>query len=175
MAQPVFTLHKISDMFEVDRRYLARLVRHSDPDSKAGGGPKWKLSTIVALIRADERGKSGGLDLTDERAKFTKEQTARERRKNAEAEGALVRIEDMVTLQSIENSVVRERLLSMPGELQGELGFEGSEAVDTKIREVLLELSDTDSIRRRAAYKRAGLADLHAEAIAARKDDDDAP
>jgi phage terminase Nu1 subunit (DNA packaging protein) len=167
MVMQFFTINAVAAMFDVDRRYLTKLVRHSEPDSKAGGGSKWRLATIVALIRADERGKSAGLDLTDERAKFTQEQTARERRKNKEAEGKLVDIDSMVQLQRIENSVVRERLLSAPGELQGSIGFEHAEIVDEKLREILLELSDTNSIKRRAAYHKAGLPDLHVEAIAA--------
>jgi hypothetical protein len=165
MPVHAYSIYTASEMLGRDRRTLTRLVRHTEAHSTVAGKAKYLLSTFVDLIEAEAKGRGAGLDLTDERAKLTQEQTARERRKNKEAEGRLVDIEGMVQLQSIENGVMRERLLSLPGELQGELGVEGAEAVAAKVREILLELSDTDGIARRAAYANAGLADLHNQAL----------
>jgi hypothetical protein len=171
MTEQFLTINAASDLIEQDRRKLTRILRHTPPDNKAGGKSRWRLPTIVAALEAAAEGRSGGLDLTDERATYTREIAARERRKNAEAEGRLVDVDDMVRLQSIDNSVVRERLLSLPGALQGELGVEGANAVDGKVREILLELSDPNSYARRLAYEKAGLGELHTEAIAAAKEE----
>jgi hypothetical protein len=166
MTEQFYTINAASDLIEKDRRTVARVMRKIPPDNKASGNSRWRFPTVFNAFMADAEGRSGGLDLTDERATYTREIAARERRKNAEAEGRLVDVEGMVQLQSIENSIVRERLLSAPGELQGSIGVEHAEIVDAKLREILSELSDADSIARRAAYHKAGLGDLHAEAIA---------
>jgi terminase small subunit / prophage DNA-packing protein len=133
-----------------------------------------RIAYIRNLRAAAEGRADGSANLTDQRTRLTKATADRAERRAALDAGKLVDIDDMVKLQSIENSVVRERLLSASGELQGSIGVENAEIVDSKLCEILTELSDANSIKRRAAYRKAGLIDLHNEAIAANKDNDNA-
>jgi hypothetical protein len=82
----------------------------------------------------------------------------------------------VVALVNVEHSVVRERLLSAGGELQGELdmipGHDAAAIVDRKNREILFELSDPNALVRRASNVAAGLGDDHDAAVAALKKED---
>ena len=123
---------------------------------------------VVAEGRADS---SAGL--TEARTRHERAKANVAERKDAADAGKLVDVDKLVMLHNVERSVVREKLLSLSGELQGDLGAEGAALVDSKCREALLELSDANSLMRRAARVAAGLGDVHDAAVAARKKDDD--
>jgi terminase small subunit / prophage DNA-packing protein len=133
-----------------------------------------RVAYIRKLRAAAEGRADGSANLTDQRTRLAKATANRAERKDQVDAGRLVDIDAVATLVGIDQSVVRERMLSMSGELQGELGAEGAAVVDGKAREILLELSDPDSLVRRAAYATAGLADLHTEAITKGKEDNNA-
>ncbi len=99
-------------------------------------------------IAAGRAAPSGGLDLAAERAKLAKAQSEGHELKNKIARGEYVEIEAVAVEVEAQYSIVRERLLSIPGKIsaglvsrsQGEIFA----ALEGEIHQALAELSAAD-------------------------------
>jgi phage terminase Nu1 subunit (DNA packaging protein) len=116
--------------------------------------------TYIRKLRAEAAGRAdSAASLTKERVRIARANANVAERKDHAEEGKLVDLEAVATAWNIERSVVREKLLSLGGELQGPLdmipGVDAANIVEGKAREILLELSEPDALVRRAA--RAGV------------------
>ena len=49
---PVFSINAASELLERDRRTVTKALRHTPPDRKEKGQPRWKLPTILAALDA---------------------------------------------------------------------------------------------------------------------------
>jgi hypothetical protein len=129
-------------------------------------------------LRDELRGRGDhATGLTEERTRLARAKANGAEREDLAAQGKLIDIDAVATVWNSERSVVKESLLTMGGELQGPLdmipGAEAAAIVDSKAREILTELSDPDSIVRRAARVAAGLEDLQASTPKKKKRESD--
>jgi hypothetical protein len=156
-----------------ERHFKTQVDAGIYPRAKRGEYDLEKIThiRIDRLIAAASGRADSSSGLTEQRTRQARATANRAERKDRTEAGELVSINDMVMLMGVEQTVIREHLLSMAGELQGEIGVEATTLVDNKAREILTELSEPDNLVRRAAYTDAGLEDLHNEAIAKEKDD----
>ena len=173
----------LADLLERDIGTVGRALRTVKPDATEKGISRWKIVTALKALGALP-GSNGAAPsrraevnnsptFADERTRLMRAKANVAERHDRAADGELVNVKKLVMLHNVERSVVREKLLSLAGEVQGDIGAEGAALVDMKCREALLELSDANSLMRRAARVEAGLGDLHDAAVAARKKDDD--
>jgi phage terminase Nu1 subunit (DNA packaging protein) len=137
-----------------------------------------EIRTIyIRRLRAEAAGRAdSATGLTEERTRLTRATAnTAERRDRAEA-GKLVDIDAVAAVWDMERAVVRERLLTMGGELQGPVdmipGVDAAIIIDGKAREILLEFSDAGAIIRRAARAAIGL-NVGREAVSRKRNDDD--
>jgi hypothetical protein len=127
---------------------------------------KTVVITYVRRLRAEAAGRAdSSAGLTQERTRLAHAVANKAERRDRIEQGRLVDVDAVAKLVDVERSVVRERMLSMGGELQGSLnmipGADAALVVDSKARDILLELSEPNALVRRAAREAAGLGDLH--------------
>jgi hypothetical protein len=117
--------------------------------------------------------------LTAERARLMAAKANTAVREDLAGAGKLVDIRAVVKLINAERAIVREHLATLGGVLQGPLdmipGTEAAAMLDDRAREIMLELSDPDSLVRRAARVAVGLGDAHDAAVVARGETEATP
>jgi len=172
----VATAAAAKHIFVSESRFHQQVNAGTFERAKTRGGYDLDVIREIAFktLRAEiHRRGDNAPGLTEERTRHARAVANITERKDQAGAGKLVDVDRLVILHNVERSVVREKLLSLGPELQGDLGVEGAALVDSKCREALLELSDANSLMRRAARVDAGLGDLHDAAVAARKKDGD--
>jgi RNase H-fold protein (predicted Holliday junction resolvase) len=50
MTTPTFSINSASEILERDRRTLVKALRHTPPDGKMRGAPRWRLKTILDAL-----------------------------------------------------------------------------------------------------------------------------
>src|SRR4051812_30486780 len=127
-------LYSVSDLaveLTRDRRTVGDALRNIAPDGDIKGRPAWFMTTAIAALYGERTG-------------------ARERKLLAEAglaelalaqkRGELARIQVLAEAVDGGRVVVRERLLAIPGKLQGPLQPEDVQLVEDQLYEALEEL-----------------------------------
>lgn len=55
MSMPrLFSVNALADLTEKDRRAIKKLLRDTPPDASTASGPKWRVSTLIRLIEAQQ-------------------------------------------------------------------------------------------------------------------------
>ena len=132
---PERRLYSVSDLateLQRDRRTMGDALRNIAPDGAIKGRPAWFMTTAIAALYGERTG-------------------ARERKLSAEAglaeltlaqrRGELASIHILAEAVDGERVVVRERLLAIPGKLQGQLEPEEVHVVENELYEALEQLS----------------------------------
>src|SRR6478736_3111970 len=122
----LYSVSKAADLLGRDRRTLAKMIDNAPRDGTEAGQPRYSLKTIVnAMIAYEVAGKSATnpktLDLSSERARLAREQAESAAMKNAQQRGELVAIEHVQATMEAAFTIVRERLLTIPGKLADNL------------------------------------------------------
>ena len=128
-------LYSVSDLateLTRDRRTVGDALRNIAPDGEIKGRPAWFMTTAIAALYGERTG-------------------ARERKLLAEAglaelalaqkRGELASVQVLAEAVDGERVVVRERLLAIPGKLQGQLQPAEVHLVENELYEALEQLS----------------------------------
>src|SRR5215218_10548820 len=128
-------LYSVSDLaveLTRDRRTVGDALRNIDPDGELKGRPAWFMLTAISALYGERTG-------------------ARERKLLAEAglaemalaqkRGELASVQVLAEAVDNERVVVRERLLAIPGKLQGQLQPEEVHLVEHQLYDALGQLS----------------------------------
>src|SRR3954451_17578200 len=128
-------LYTVSDLaveLTRDRRTVGDALRNIAPDGEIRGRPAWFMTTAIAALYGERTG-------------------ARERKLQAEAglaelalaqkRGELASVHVLAEAVDGERVVVRERLLAIPGKLQGQLQPAEVQIVENELYEALEQLS----------------------------------
>src|SRR3954454_10399000 len=128
-------LNTVSDLaieLTRDRRTVGDALRNIAPDGEIKGRPAWFMTTAISALYGERTG-------------------ARERKLLAEAglaelalaqkRGELASVHILAQVVDGERVVVRERLLAIPGKLQGQLEPEEVQLVENELYEALEQLS----------------------------------
>jgi len=150
MTVHAYSIYAASEMLGRDRQTLTRLVRHTEPYSKAAGKAKYLLSTFVDLIEAEAKGDSNGKSLADARTRKELAHAEIAERENQVAKGEWVRLEDVGKFYSAQLMVCREIMLTMIGKIGALLGPEAELVARDECYDALHELADPYSDKQRA-------------------------
>lgn len=144
------TTTAIAELFRRDRQTINRACRDLAPASTKGRVKEYQISEVVDALIASAVAGIAGVGPDDQNAKaFARERTARMRqqrialeRENAVAAGKLVEVEEAGLEVERLFSVVRERLLGIPGAIANDLvikakGVAGVDAATIVLRQKL--------------------------------------
>lgn len=138
MSTPTnFSISAASELTGRDRRTLKRYLADVKPSATKGTQPLWTGKQVVDAIVAGElklrpAHNARQINLSDEKALLAREQRARVARENLVASGKYVDVEEAGVEVERLFSVVRERLLGIPGAIAYDLviGAKGEAGID---------------------------------------------
>jgi len=149
----LYTLHKLTEMIEVDRGVLQRALRSvKKPDGMEGRQPRYALKTVVnALVtyRLGSSKKMAAVTQTDERQLLLREQRIAKQRQNELENGTLVPAADVEKEWSGLLRSVRDAMLTVPARAQQRcphLSQLDVSEIDKEIRSVLTEAGRAEDL-----------------------------
>jgi phage terminase Nu1 subunit (DNA packaging protein) len=152
------TVAEAAKHIDMGQRRFFELLDHGVITRKGKEGyglDEVRLAYIQHLRKvAAGRGGDSDIDLSSERALLARQQTESVALRNAIARGEYASIEEIALQVETEYSIVRERLLTIPGKLSDGLAMRSREEIEAglleELSEALNELNDPTRIAQRA-------------------------
>lgn len=132
LTKKLWSLNALETETGRDRRTIGKALAGVTADGKLGSRDAWHLSTVlVALARYDGPPSAGELDPAQERARKDRALAIQTEIKNDLAIKRVVLVDDVLRIVTAEYSIVKNRILSIPGTL--------ASAVPPGVRDVVVE------------------------------------
>lgn len=144
MTAKLWTLNGLATELAKDRRAVGRMLAGVEPDGKAGKSDAWLMATAVRVMLDREE-----IDLTEEKARLTREQADKAEMENEVRRGELLErgLVDRAVIGAFAR--VRAKLLAIPAKLAPRMAREMDAAeaegmIRASVIDTLRELSETD-------------------------------
>lgn len=143
LVKQLWSLNALETEIGRDRRTIGKALKGVPVDGKIGGRDAWHLTTVLAALDRHDypHGReSGSLDPAQERARKDRALAISAEIKNDIATSKVVLIEAVGSRVATDYSIVRERILTIPGKLSHSLNQEQARELEQEIDEALAEL-----------------------------------